>query len=157
MCQSCRPSCSNPISSCGCPFTASNGACSSIFHCWTSRSQRILAFRATFMAIRTPSKGAWMAQEHSLHIMGVKGDSPHATGPRTSRVWASPSFWSQVMPPQWPMSQAGLASLPFLNKEAQLLYYWLLPREITMLAVHCPGVDNPLCRKTVDSREWSLN
>jgi hypothetical protein len=48
-----------------------------------------------------------------------------------------------------------------LYKEACLLYDWLLPRAISVLAVHRPGVDNALAdslsRDIVDSREWSLD
>ena len=56
--------------------------------------------------------------------------------------------------------QGGVHSFS-LNEEARLLYHWTLPRGITVLAIHRPGVDNTLAdslsRHSLDSREWSLH
>ena len=48
-----------------------------------------------------------------------------------------------------------------LNHEALHLYEWVVPRNIHLQAVHCPGVDNILADylscHVVDPTEWSLD
>jgi hypothetical protein len=57
--------------------------------------------------------------------------------------------------------QRGGGISPSLNMETRLFYNWMLPRGISILAKHCPGVENTLAdflsHHQADSREWSLH
>ena len=56
--------------------------------------------------------------------------------------------------------QGGVIS-PSLNRETRQFYDWMLPRGISILAIHRPGVENQLAdflsRQQADPREWSLH
>jgi hypothetical protein len=108
-------------------------------------------------------QGVWSPPERSLHINILELRAIRLTlqGLEGNLVSKSVLLESDNASTVAYVNKQGGIHSHSLYQEARLLYSWLIPRNITVLAVHRPGIDNTLAdslsRDVADSREWSLD
>jgi len=107
-------------------------------------------------------QGEWSPLEKGLHINVLELRAVHLTFQRLEHKLRGKSILIEcdnTTTVAYVNHQGGVHSVQ-LQAEAWTFYQWLMPRSITVKAIHRAGVDNTLAdflsRNRANSREWSL-